>query len=57
MGHVLQRHISRMISNGERGGYAALVGVLFGVLAGVLAHRGDLGSAIALGSEAYAVDS
>ncbi|MGF6293696.1 M48 family metalloprotease [Paraburkholderia youngii] len=57
MGHVLQRHISRMISNGERGGYAALVGVLFGVLAGVLAHSGDLGSAIALGSEAYAVDS
>ncbi|MEM5298056.1 M48 family metalloprotease [Burkholderia sp. JPY481] len=57
MGHVLQRHISRMISNGERSGYAALVGVLFGVLAGVLAHSGDLGSAIALGSEAYAVDS
>ncbi|NVH77376.1 M48 family metallopeptidase [Paraburkholderia sp. JPY432] len=57
MGHVLQRHISRMISNGERGGYTALVGVLFGVLAGVLAHSGDLGSAIALGSEAYAVDS
>ncbi|MGF6377277.1 putative Zn-dependent protease [Paraburkholderia atlantica] len=57
MGHVLQRHISRMISNGERSGYAALVGVLFGVLAGVLAHSGDLGSAIALGSQAYAVDS
>ncbi|MFT4065032.1 M48 family metalloprotease [Paraburkholderia sp.] len=57
MGHVLQRHISRMISNGERSGYAALVGVLVGVLAGVLAHSGDLGSAIALGGEAYAVDS
>src|SRR6201996_1466483 len=57
MGHVLQRHISRMISNGERSGYAALVGILFGVLAGVLAHSGDLGSAIALGSEAYAVDN
>jgi predicted Zn-dependent protease len=57
MGHVLQRHISRMIANGERSGYAALVGVLFGVLAGVLAHSGDLGSAIAIGGEAYAVDS
>ncbi|MBN3805184.1 M48 family metalloprotease [Paraburkholderia sp. Ac-20336] len=57
MGHVLQRHISRMISNGERSTYAALAGMLFGVLAGVLAHSGDLGSAIALGGEAYAVDS
>ncbi|WP_233831961.1 M48 family metalloprotease [Paraburkholderia sp. ZP32-5] len=57
MGHVLQRHISRMISTGERSGYAALVGILFGVLAGVLAHSGDLGSAIAIGGQAYAVDS
>ena len=57
MGHVLQRHISRMISAGERSTYAALAGLLFGVLAGVLAHSGDLGSAIAIGGQAYAVDN
>ncbi|RAR58842.1 putative Zn-dependent protease [Paraburkholderia unamae] len=57
MGHVLQRHIARMLSQSERTGLAALAGVLFGILAGVLAHSGDLGSAIALGSQAYAVDS
>ena len=57
MGHVLQRHIARMLSQNERSSYAALAGVLFGILAGVLAHSGDLGSAIALGSQAYAVDS
>ncbi|MFL9966857.1 M48 family metalloprotease [Paraburkholderia sediminicola] len=57
MGHVLQRHISRMISAGERSSYAALAGILFGVLAGVLAHSGDLGSAIAIGGQAYAVDN
>lgn len=57
MGHVLQRHIARMLSQNERNGYAALVGMLFGILAGVLARSGDLGSAIAIGSQAYAVDS
>ncbi|WP_168795128.1 M48 family metalloprotease [Paraburkholderia aromaticivorans] len=57
MGHVLQRHISRMITTGERSSYAALAGLLFGVLAGVLAHSGDLGSAIAIGGQAYAVDN
>ncbi|HEY4295230.1 MAG TPA: M48 family metalloprotease [Paraburkholderia sp.] len=57
MGHVLQRHISRMITAGERSTYAALAGLLFGVLAGVLAHSGDLGSAIAIGGQAYAVDN
>jgi predicted Zn-dependent protease len=57
MGHVLQRHISRMISAGEHSTYAALAGILFGVLAGVLAHSGDLGSAIAVGGQAYAVDN
>jgi predicted Zn-dependent protease len=57
MGHVLQRHIARMLSQNERTGLAALAGVLFGILAGVLAHSGDLGGAIALGSQAYAVDS
>jgi beta-barrel assembly-enhancing protease len=57
MGHVLQRHIARMLSQSERTGYAALAGILFGILAGVLARSGDLGSAIALGSEAYGVDS
>ncbi|SDC31068.1 M48 family metalloprotease [Paraburkholderia lycopersici] len=57
MGHVLQRHIARMLSQNERTGLAALAGVLFGILAGVLAHSGDLGGAIAVGSQAYAVDS
>ncbi|HEX7934458.1 MAG TPA: M48 family metalloprotease, partial [Paraburkholderia sp.] len=57
MGHVLQRHISRMITTGERSTYAALAGMLFGVLAGVLAHSGDLGSAIAVGGQAYAIDN
>ncbi|CAB3796963.1 Beta-barrel assembly-enhancing protease [Paraburkholderia caffeinitolerans] len=57
MGHVLQRHIARMLSQNERSGYAALAGILFGILAGVLARSGDLGSAIAIGSQAYAVDS
>jgi predicted Zn-dependent protease len=57
MGHVLQRHIARMITTGEHSTYAALAGMLFAVLAGVLAHSGDLGSAIALGSQAFAVDN
>jgi predicted Zn-dependent protease len=57
MGHVLQRHIARMIAASERSGYAALASALFGVLAGVLAHSGDLGTAIALGGQAYAVDN
>ena len=57
MGHVLQRHISRMLTAGERSTYAALAGMLFGVLAGVLAHSGDLGSAIAIGGQAYAIDN
>ncbi|WP_153101746.1 M48 family metalloprotease [Paraburkholderia hayleyella] len=57
MGHVLQRHIARMMALGERNSYAALAGVLLGVLAGVVARSGDLGSAIALGSQAYAVDN
>ncbi|MGF6773101.1 putative Zn-dependent protease [Paraburkholderia sp. GAS199] len=57
MGHVLQRHISRMITTGEHSGYAAIAALLFGVLAGVLAHSGDLGSAIAIGGQAYAVDN
>lgn len=57
MGHVLQRHISRMITTGERSSYAALAGLLFGIVAGVLAHSGDLGSAIAIGGQAYAVDN
>ncbi|MEW9582162.1 M48 family metalloprotease [Paraburkholderia sp. DGU8] len=57
MGHVLQRHVSRMISEGEHSAYAAIAGLLFGVLAGVLAHSGDLGSAIAIGGQAYAVDN
>jgi beta-barrel assembly-enhancing protease len=57
MGHVLQRHIARMLTAGERSSYAALAALLFGVLAGVVARSGDLGSAIVLGGQAYAVDS
>ncbi|WP_232833223.1 M48 family metalloprotease [Paraburkholderia kururiensis] len=57
MGHVLQRHIARMLAANERSGYAALAATLFGVLAGVLARSGDLGSAIVLGGQAYAVDN
>ncbi|MGF6603436.1 putative Zn-dependent protease [Paraburkholderia sp. GAS448] len=57
MGHVLQRHIARMISTNERSGYAALAAILFGILAGVAAHSADLGSAIVLGGQAYSVDS
>jgi beta-barrel assembly-enhancing protease len=56
MGHVLQRHIARMIAANERNGYAALAGALFGILAGVVARSADLGSAIAIGGQAYAVD-
>ncbi|MEK6425023.1 MAG: M48 family metalloprotease [Burkholderia gladioli] len=57
MGHVLQRHIARMIGANEKTGYAALASMLVGVLAGVLARSGDLGSAIALGGQAYLVDN
>ncbi|XOD05131.1 M48 family metalloprotease [Burkholderia sp. 22PA0099] len=57
MGHVLQRHIARMIGANEKSGYAALASMLVGVLAGVLARSGDLGSAIALGGQAYLVDN
>ncbi|RQS74999.1 M48 family peptidase [Burkholderia sp. Bp8963] len=57
MGHVFQRHIARMIHANEKTGYTALASMLLGVLAGVLARSGDLGSAIALGGQAYAVDN
>ena len=57
MGHVLQRHIARMMSTGERSTYAALAAMLFGVLAGVVAHSGDLGMGIAMGGQAFALDS
>lgn len=57
MGHVLQRHVARMIGASEKSGYAALATMLFGVLAGILARSGDLGSAIAMGGQAFAVDS
>ncbi|MBU9423240.1 M48 family metalloprotease [Burkholderia gladioli] len=57
MGHVLQRHIARMLGASEKTGYAALASMLIGVLAGVLARSGDLGSAIALGGQAYVVDN
>ncbi|MPV56673.1 peptidase M48 [Burkholderia sp. HI2761] len=57
MGHVLQRHIARMIGASEKSGYTALATMLLGVLAGVLARSGDLGSAIAMGGQAYAVDN
>ncbi|WP_249043967.1 M48 family metalloprotease, partial [Burkholderia diffusa] len=57
MGHVLQRHIARMIGANEKTGYTALATMLLGVLAGVLARSGDLGSAIAMGGQAFAVDN
>ncbi len=57
MGHVLQRHIARMMSTSERSSYAALAAMLFGVLAGVVAHSGDLGMGIAMGGQAFALDS
>ncbi|WP_174362759.1 M48 family metalloprotease [uncultured Caballeronia sp.] len=57
MGHVLQRHIARMIGSSERSGYAALAAMLFGVLAGVVAHSGDLGMGIAMGGQAFALDN
>ncbi|MGF6755522.1 M48 family metalloprotease [Paraburkholderia sp. GAS42] len=57
MGHVLQRHIARMITAGEHSGYAALAALLLGILAGVAAHSGDLGSAIVMGGQAYALDN
>jgi predicted Zn-dependent protease len=57
MGHVLQRHIARMIMISERNSYAAITGMLFGLLAGVLAHSADLGSAVAIGGQAFAVDN
>jgi predicted Zn-dependent protease len=57
MGHVLQRHIARMIGANKKTGYTALATMLLGVLAGVVARSGDLGSAIAVGGQAYAVDN
>ncbi|MDN7178149.1 M48 family metalloprotease [Caballeronia sp. SEWSISQ10-4 2] len=57
MGHVLQRHIARMMGTSERSGYAALAAMLFGLLAGVVAHSGDLGMGIAMGGQAFAFDS
>lgn len=57
MGHVLQRHIARMMGTSERSGYAALAAMLFGLLAGVVAHSGDLGIGIAMGGQAFALDS
>ncbi len=57
MGHVLQRHIARMIGSSERSGYAAIAAMLFGVLAGVVAHSGDLGMGIAMGGQAFALDN
>jgi beta-barrel assembly-enhancing protease len=57
MGHVLQRHIARMLGTQEKSTYAALAGMLAGLLAGLLAHSGDLGMGIAMGGQAFAVDN
>jgi beta-barrel assembly-enhancing protease len=57
MGHVLQRHIARMLSTQEKSSYTALASMLAGLLAGVLAHSGDLGMGIAMGGQAFAVDN
>jgi predicted Zn-dependent protease len=57
MGHVLQRHIARMLGTQEKSTYAALAGMVAGMLAGLLAHSGDLGMGIAMGGQAFAVDN
>ncbi|CDY79934.1 Exported zinc metalloprotease YfgC precursor [Caballeronia glathei] len=57
MGHVLQRHIARMISTHERSNYTALAAMLAGLLAGVVAKSGDLGMGIAMGGQAFAIDN
>ncbi|MDR5830369.1 M48 family metalloprotease [Caballeronia sp. LP006] len=57
MGHVLQRHIARMIGAQKKSGYAALAAMLAGLLAGVMARSGDLGMGIAMGGQAFAVDN
>ncbi|BBU26713.1 hypothetical protein BTHE68_04470 [Burkholderia sp. THE68] len=57
MGHVLQRHIARMLGTQEKSSYAALAGMLAGLLAGLLAHSGDLGMGLAMGGQAFAVDN
>ncbi|KXU94605.1 peptidase M48 [Caballeronia megalochromosomata] len=57
MGHVLQRHIARMLGKQEKSTYAALAAMLAGMLAGLLAHSGDLGMGIAMGGQAFAVDN
>jgi predicted Zn-dependent protease len=57
MGHVLQRHIARMLGAQEKSTYAALAGMLAGLLAGLLAHSGDLGMGLAMGGQAFAVDN
>ncbi|MDR5756093.1 M48 family metalloprotease [Caballeronia sp. LZ035] len=57
MGHVLQRHIARMLGAQEKNTYTALAGMLAGLLAGLLAHSGDLGMGLAMGGQALAVDN
>jgi predicted Zn-dependent protease len=57
MGHVLQRHIARMLGTQEKSTYAALAAMVAGLLAGLLAHSGDLGMGIAMGGQAFAVDN
>ncbi|MDR5731147.1 M48 family metalloprotease [Caballeronia sp. LZ025] len=57
MGHVLQRHIARMLGTQEKSSYAALAAMLAGLLAGVMTRSGDLGMGIAMGGQAFAVDN
>ena len=57
MGHVLQRHIARMLGTQQRSTYAALAAMLAGLLAGLAARSGDLGMGIAMGGQAFAVDN
>jgi predicted Zn-dependent protease len=57
MGHVLQRHIARMLGAQQRSSYAALAAMVAGLLAGVVAKSGDLGMGIAMGGQAFAVDN
>ncbi len=57
MGHVLQRHIARMLGAQEKSSYVALATMLAGLLAGVMARSGDLSMGIAMGGQEFAVDN
>lgn len=55
MGHVLQRHIARMLSDQGTSNLLALGSMLLAVLAGM--HSANAGQALAMGGQALAVDN